>query len=215
MFNKINRKIGKVFIYKKNALFALTFYSLLIFLVLTFSYYKFSKLNDAENRLISFEKKSVSTIAKRKEIKDFIDKKTFFDKCFVEKKLENLTFLDNEKSILANLLLHPSFSNSKHINKRISFINSEQNKLKFLEENIKNSTYIKEADLTQLKSLEIDDMDLQKILAIIEDVPINSFLPDSSSPQLLIKKFSLTKTRENIFSINMKIFKREFYKKKI
>lgn len=215
MLNSFYRKIGKVFIYKKNIIFVLIFYILLIFSVLTFSYYRFSKLNDAEKKLGFLEQKSINTIAKRKEIKDFIDKKTSFDKCFVEKKLESLTFLENEKSILSNLLVHPVFSNSSHIKKRISFINSDQNKLKFLEENIKNSTFIKEADLTQTKTLEIDNIDLQKLLAIIEDVQIDKYSPEDTSPQLFIKNFSLTKKRENIFFIkNMKIFKREFYIKK-
>ncbi|HEU64743.1 MAG: hypothetical protein KR126chlam4_00291 [Candidatus Anoxychlamydiales bacterium] len=215
MLNDIYRKIGKICIYKKKLIFVLITFSFLIGFVLTFSFYKFSKLNDSEKKLLFLEKKSVSTISKRKEIKDFIEKKILFDKSFVEKKLEHLTFLENEKSILSNLLLHPAFSSSSQIKKRISFINSDQNRLKFLEENIKNSTFIKESDLSQLKSLEIDDIDLQKLLSLLEDVQIDGYFPETLSPQLLIKSFTLSKKRENIFSLNMKIFKREFLRQKI
>ncbi|NGX34237.1 MAG: hypothetical protein K1060chlam1_00588 [Candidatus Anoxychlamydiales bacterium] len=215
MIKNIYRKIGQLSIYKKNIFFVISSLLLLVFFFLAFSIYKFLKLNNFEKRLTYLEQKSITTIAKRKEIKDFIEKNTLFDKCFVENKLENLTFLQNEKSILSNLLLHPAFSHSSQIKKRISFINSNQNKLKFLEENIKNSTFIKEADLTQLNSLEIDDRDLQKLLSIIEDVQIDKYFQYNDSPQLLIKSFSLSKKSENIFSINMKIFKREFNKKKL
>ncbi|NGX43851.1 MAG: hypothetical protein K1060chlam3_00007 [Candidatus Anoxychlamydiales bacterium] len=214
MLTDIYRKIGKVCIYKNKLFFVLLAYSILIIFVLTFSFYKFSKLNNSEKTLSYLEEKSVNTVAKRKEIQDFIEKRTSFDNCFVENKLESLRFLENEKSILSNLLLHPAFSNSSQIKKRISFINSDKNRLKFLEENIKNATFIKESELSQLKNLEIDDIDLQRLLSIIEDVQIDRHIPEPLLPQLIVKSFSLNKQRENIFSLNMKIFKREFYKKK-
>lgn len=214
MLSDIYRKIGKVCINKNKLIFVLLIFSILIVFVLTFSFYKFSKLNNSEKILSYLEEKSVNTIARRKEIKDFIEKRTSFDKCFVENKLESLTFLENEKSVLSSLLLHPAFSNSSQIKKRISFISSDKNRLKFLEENIKNAAFIKESELSQLKNLEIDDLDLQRLLSIIEDVQIDKYIPDALLPQLLIKNFTLNKQRENIFSLNMKIFKREFYKKK-
>jgi len=214
MLNEVYRKIGKVSIYKKNLFLLLFIFLILIIFVFTFSCFKFSKLNNAEKNLSYLEEKSVNTVAKRKEIKDFIEKKTSFDKYFVENNLENLKFLDNEKSVLSNLLGHIAFSNSPQIKKRLNFINSDQNRLKFLEENIKNAAYIKESELSQLKTLEIDDIDLQKLLSIIEDVQIDNYTKANLLPQLLIKNFTLNKQKENIFSLNMKIFKREFYKKK-
>jgi len=214
MIRNIYRKIGKLSIYKKNIFFVIASLLLLVVFVLTFSTYKFLKLNNCEKKLSYLEQKSTTTIAKRKEIKDFIEKTILFDNDFVENKLESLSFLQDEKSILSNLLLHPAFSNSSEIKKRLNFINSNQNKLKFLEENIKNSTFIKEAELTQLNSIEIDEIDLQKILSVIENVKIGTFFPYDDSPQLIIKNFSLDKKNENIFSLNMKIFKREFNKKK-
>ncbi len=210
MLKDIYIKIGNICIYKKKLISMICFLSLLICFVSGMSFYKFSKLQDCENKLRYLEQKSITTIAKRKEIKDFIEKKSAFDKHFIENKLESLIFLQNEKTILSKLLLHPAFSNSFQIKKRINFISSDQNRLKFLEENIKKTNSIKESDLVQLKNIEIDDIDLQKLLSIIEDMKIGEYTPIVHSPQLLIKNFSLSKKKENIFSLNMKILKREF-----
>lgn len=214
MINNLYKKTGKIFIHKKNLSLVLGVFLFLAFSVCFYSIYNFSKLNKYETKLDYLQKKSISSIDKRKQIKDFIARKTNFDKLFIENKLESLTFLENEKPILSKMLKHPAFSNSLQIKNRLEFINNDQNKLKFLEENIKKSTLIKEADLTQLKSVELDKGDLEKLLSIIEDVKIDNYIPEIESPQLIIKNFSLSKKRENILSINMKILKREFYKKK-
>jgi len=214
MLKSIFREIGKVFIYKKNVYIFFTISLILLATITIFTFSKASKLHKYREKLISCQKISISSLDSRKEIKDFIAQKTNFDKFFIDNKLESLTFLENEKSILSKLLLHPAFSNSEQIQKRLSFINSNQNKLKFVEEKVIKSTLITETDETQLKPIEIDENDLQKILSIVEDISFNDCEKITDAPQLICKNFSLTKKRENIFSLNMKILKREFYKKK-
>lgn len=213
MFKSMFKEIGKVFIYKKNVYIFFGITTILFVTVSIFTFSKISKIQKYSERLALCQRKSINSLDKRKEIKDFIARKTNFDKYFIDNKLESLTFLDNEKSILLKLINHIAFSNSYQIKRRLDFIASNQNKLKFAEEGVKKSTLITETDETQLKPIEIDMADLHKILSVVEDMSINDFKRPSNAPQLIIKNFSLSKKRENLFSLNMKILKREFYKK--
>ena len=86
--------------------------------------------------------------------------------------------------------------------------------MKFAEENINKTALIKETSETQLSSIEVDENDLQKLLSIIEEEPINHFVAKKKSPQLIIKNFILSKEKPNAFSLDMKILKREYFKNK-
>ena len=127
---------------------------------------------------------------------------------------ENLSFLENEKTVLEKLLKLNAFSNNSQIKARLEFIQKGRNTLRFSEENIKQNTLIKETDETQLSTIEIDGNDLQKILSVIEGRQNQNSLNDINAPQLIIKNFLLNKARDNIFLLDLKLLKREFFKKK-
>lgn len=207
------KKIGSFCNLKKNVLFILGTCFFLISSISIYMSFQFFKLKDGLNRLKIAEYKALNSIDSRKKIKNFITQKTAFDKFFIDNNLENLTFLEKEKQILSKIILHPAFANSSEIKKRIDFIEKGKNRLHFAEENIKKTLLIKEIDELQLHPIEIDETDLQKLLSIIEGIYINSFSPLKDSPQLIIKNFSLSKNRENIFSLNMKLLKREYLPK--
>ena len=62
--------------------------------------------------------------------------------------------------------------------------------------------------------MQIDEIDLKRVLSIIEDVAIESQQPLSHSPQMIITDFRLKKIagflNRELLEIELKILKREF-----
>jgi len=214
MINYIYKKIGTYCLHNKNiiSIFAIAF--LLMFSISFNAYSKFLKLQNSLTKLKYFEHIATGSIDQRKKVKQFIDEKTSYDKFFIDNNLENLSFLENEKTILSKLVSHPAFANSEQIKNRLHFLAKDKNRLKFAEENTNKTNLINETDESQLFSIEIDETDLQKLLSTIEGVSMNDFTAKDASPQLIIKNFLLTKEKENAFSLDLKILKREYLKKK-
>jgi hypothetical protein len=214
VINIIYKKIGAYFIHLKNISLLFILLAFFIFFTNFNLYSKFIKLHTYHTKLNNLEFISKNSLEQRKKINDFIEQKTTYDKFFIDNNLENLTFLENEKKLLNKLKSHPAFLNDFRIKARLNFIDKDQNKLKFAEENVKQTTLIKETDESQLYPIEIDEYDLQKILSTIEgSLDDSNFKQKRDSPQLIIKNFMLNKKRKNVFSLDMKILKREYLKK--
>lgn len=207
------RKTGKLFIYKKNAIILLVCVFLICFTTIFAAVKKYIKLQNCKNKLTYLQSIAVNSLDTRKKTKNFIEKFMAYDKFFIDNNLENLKFLQSEKNTLDKLSRHPAFCNNSHIKKRIDFINSGQNMLKFAEETVIQTALVKETDESQINTIEIDENDLQKILLIIELSQFESALSHLRAPQLIIKKFVLNKEKENVFHLNLKIIKREYFKK--
>lgn len=207
-------KLGKLFIYKK-CIYFLMLFLLLITSVTTFSSTKkYLKIRFYQNRLDNLKYLALKSLEERKKVKDFIEKQIDHDKFFIDNNLENLKFLQHEKDILDRLIIHPAFSNNCQIKKRLDFINSDQNILKFAEENVIQTSLVKETDENQINGIEIDEKDLDKILSVVESSQCsNSSLSTLNPPQLIIKNFMLSKKNETTFLLEMKILKREYLKK--
>lgn len=209
MIKNFYKKIGNLFINQRNVIILFCVNSLIIFLFISVLSKKFNKLNTYQYKLKNLENISLNSLDNRKEIKHFIEKHSNVDKFFIDNNLENLKFLEKEKNILNSLFKHSAFKNNSILKSRLDFIQSDQNTLKFAEENLQQNSLIKENDENQLFSIEIDENDLQKILSIVEFSEKNI----SQSPQLIIKNFILNKSKENTFLLEMKILKREFLQK--
>jgi hypothetical protein len=93
--------------------------------------------------------------------------------------------LQNERQKLQSLLYHPAFPESQAIKNRLALLN--ENKLAFTEEKIEVSSQMKEVEEKQRYPVQMDENDLKQILSLIEDVPIENYLPVEKSPQLMIK----------------------------
>ncbi|EKD28043.1 MAG: hypothetical protein ACD_79C00456G0003 [uncultured bacterium] len=213
MMIHILKKIGELFIYKKNVIILVTCICGLTFAVFFITLKKYVKLQNYKNKLTYLSTLSVKSIDMRKKTNNFIERFAKYDKFFIDNNLECLKFLQNEKNILEKLLQHPAFCNNSQIKQRIDFINSEQNTLKFVEENVAQTPLLKETDENQLYAIEIDEKDLTNILSIIESSQSENSSNDLNAPQLIIKNFVLNKEKENTFLLNLKILKREFNKK--
>ena len=140
------------------------------------------------------------------------------DHFYIDKQLETLTFLEQEKELLEKISNDKSFANDERIKKRLDFLTGSGgnpgNGLVFSEGVVQKFPLFQETVETLMHPVEINTKDLQKILAKIEGVEMNDASPGPNRPQLFITDFKLEKKTINeknqVFQLNLKLVKREF-----
>ena len=128
---------------------------------------------------------------------------------FLEKNLGTLTFLNLETSLLKKTLQNEAFKKDQTLQNRLNFILSPDNKLIFSKEKVTTTNFLKETEEKQINPVLIDQEDLKKILALLEEVKIEPYYNETKCPQIIINSFLLEK-KENTLKINMNLLKREF-----
>ncbi len=167
----------------------------------------------AEQRAQIMDK--TSTAFERKHRKElFVQKHITSDPYFLDQEIESFVFLQNEKNRLSHWLLHPAIARKETITNRLRFLESEDNRLSFVEDNIQTSKVCKETIEKQRAPVEIDCDDLNQFLSLIEDLPGNDHFNNKRKPQLLIYNFSLLKKKtilqNDVFEMKLDLLKREF-----
>jgi hypothetical protein len=136
------------------------------------------------------------------------------DHFYIDKYLETLVFLEPEIDVLQKMTSDKNFTDDERIKKRLEFLTSQANGLVFSEGVVQTFPLFQETMETLVHPVEINAIDLQKILARIEGIPIPPFVPGPTRPQLVITEFKLDKkktTEKNeVFLLNLKLLKREF-----
>jgi len=160
----------------------------------------------AKSGKIAIERKS------RKE--NFIKRYSNADPFFLDKHIESLLFLQNERSTISSMIHHPALTNKRTLQERLAFLNSETNRLSFTEEDIRTSARIKETDEKQRRAVQMSENDLQKVLATIEDIPIGQYEPIAKMPQLLVRDMKIKKIENpqhcEVYEVEMELLKREW-----
>ncbi len=205
---------GKIFFSKMRPIF---FFSLLISpLLFSLSYLfiqnnRFHELKDSFEMAIQKGKVAMDRKAKKER---FLKNYSYSDPYFLDQQIESLHFLQLERANLEALLSHPALSKKGFLQDRLSFLDGAENRLSFIEENIQASSQIKETEEKQRHPVQMDEQDLQKLLSLIEAIPIGNYLPANRSPQLLIRDFKIKKQetplKTSVFEVEMELFKREF-----
>jgi hypothetical protein len=220
---KVFEKIGR-FLFQKNRmpifLLSLSIGPLLAAFFLYMEKQSFNALEETS----SLAMRKVKSAFHRKHRKEaFLAKHENSDPYFLDKEIESLSFLNQEKKQLKGWLSHPAISNKDKLFRRIHFLENGENRLSFSEDEIQVSKTCKETLEKQRYPIEIDPNDLQKLLSIIEESSgeENELENKPSSlkgrPQLLICNFSMTKKnaplQNEVFEITMDLVKREFISK--
>jgi hypothetical protein len=158
-------------------------------------------------------KRAKSAFHRKMRKSTFLAKHENSDPYFLDKEIESICFLTVEKKQLKEWLSHPAISNKDKLNRRIQFIESGENRLSFIEEEIQVSKICKETIEKQRHPIEVDGDDVKNLLAKIEDPSMDP----KRRPQLLICNFSMTKKstplQNEVFEITMDLLKREFISK--
>lgn len=166
-----------------------------------------STIEDMQQTAFIREKKQAMNMAVRNHYKDA-------DHFYIDKHVETLSFLEPEIESLQKLVNNKNFAGDEVVKKRLEQLSGTGNNMVFSEGIVQSTPNFQEVTETLVHPVEINSMDLQKILARIEGVPIGPFTPGPNRPQLVILDFKLDRkniTEKNeVFTLNLKLLKREF-----
>lgn len=133
---------------------------------------------------------------------------------YIDKNLESLRFLEPEVESLKKIMSNSNFAEDENIRKRLTFLTGPENRLAFTEGVMVSTPFFQETTETLVHPVEVDILDVKKILALVEGVDIGAFKPAPARPQLLVLDFKLEKKsvedKSDVFTLNMKLLKREF-----
>jgi len=166
-----------------------------------------SELQELRERAFLREKKQATNMAVRSHYRDA-------DHFYIDKYLETLIFLEPEVEGLQKLLTNNNLADDEAIKKRLEFLTGSGNNMVFSEGVVQSSPLMQETTETLVHSVEINNSDLQKILAKVEGIEINAFAPGPTRPQLIVLDFKLDRKslseKSEVFVLNLKLLKREF-----
>lgn len=167
-----------------------------------------------EVRFADAAKKGKLAIARKMRKENFMKRYSNADPFFLDKHIESLSFLQDERSRISSLIHHPALSNKRMLQERLEFLTSDANHLAFTEENIRISSKIKETDEKQRHPVQMSENDLHKLLASIEDIAVGENEPIAKMPQLLIRDLGLKKIENpgacEVVEVEMELLKREW-----
>lgn len=136
------------------------------------------------------------------------------DNFYLDKHLEGLRFLRDEREALQAILENKQFIEDKALRRRYEFLSGEENALTFNEGAVVRYPLFKEVIESQTRPVEVDLNDLTAILRLVEGVPWRGEAPPPGRPQLIVLDFKLDKKVApedyHLFSLNMRLLKREY-----
>lgn len=136
------------------------------------------------------------------------------DHFYIDKHVETLKFLRPEIETLQRAEQHNPAGSNEDIKKRLAFLTGDQNALRFSEGQVTAYEGFQETLETQLHPVEVNIQDVKKVLSRIEGLSIPPTSIVEGRPQLIVTDFKLdrktTKGDNEVFSLNMKMIKREF-----
>ncbi|PIS01898.1 MAG: hypothetical protein COT85_08140 [Chlamydiae bacterium CG10_big_fil_rev_8_21_14_0_10_42_34] len=205
-------KCGKFFFSQMRPLFFFALCTFPLFATAFILFNEYNELQDLETRFSRALRKEKLSLAKKGRKERFLKRYSSPSPYFLDQNIESLTLLNEEAEKLQSILSHPAFPDSRSIKSRLAFL--KDNRLSFIEENIRTSAKIKEVEEKLRNPVQLDENDLKKVLSLIEDVEIDNFTPIDHCPQMIIKDFRLKKQETSLhtelFEVEMDLIKREF-----
>jgi hypothetical protein len=196
------------------------FFALLLIPIISASLFlllQFMELKEMEDRFQTTSLKESVALQRKARKEAFLNRYSQFNPYFLNQKIEALQFLKEEKEYLELLTQKGLIPRNDQIQERLHFLSSPENRLSFIEENIRTSPKIKETDEKQKHPVQMNEEDLAELLSLLEDIQIGPYLPSLQSPQFLIRNFHLKKTISSlqtpVFEVELELLKREFNKK--
>lgn len=193
------------------------FYFLLLVPFLVTGSYLWSRLSrerQLETQWIEAVRKGKTAIERKERKEKFLKRYCNADPFFLEKEIESLSFLQKERLTILSMIHHPALSDRQPLQKRLEFLESEKNRLSFLEENVRSSSKIRETDENQRHPVQMDENDLQQLLTWIEEIPFGENEPLSNMPQLLVRNLKMKKIetplQSEVYEVEMQLLKREW-----
>lgn len=205
---------GKLCFAKMRPPFFFLLISTPILLIATYLGIQWLHLNELQERFTYACQKGKIALEKKAQKDRFLHRYSHPNLYFLDQQIESLSFLQGEQTQLQALLHHPALADKRAIEARLAFLSSDENRISFTEEAIRSSPHLKETEEKQRRPVQMDEEDLKNLLALIEDLSIDSYLPAEDRPQLIISDFHLKKKetplKTEVLEIEMDLLKREF-----
>lgn len=196
--------------YSSLLLWPLLFLAPLPIFYFAFSFYT-EMQKDLGARLELLHQKALQHELQKKREAHFVEKLKKSDHYYIDKYLESLTFLQPEIQKLESALT--TGAQDEELKERLSFLKEGKNKLLFVEEAIERTSSLQEVEEKCKYAVEMNEEDLKRVLSVVEEVKIGSYLPPENAPQLIIKNFELLKKptlgSEDVFEVHLSLIKRE------
>lgn len=138
------------------------------------------------------------------------------DHYYVAHQLEPLPLLVRETAALHTLIEHEPSLPNKEVVRRFEMLRGGGNQLRFTESSVHTSAGLRETVESLNRPVEIDQDDLNHLLALIEGTPLGDCNPPAARPHLLVTDLSLTRKQleggNEVFLFDVKLLKREYLK---
>jgi hypothetical protein len=131
------------------------------------------------------------------------------DPLFLHRRLEPLSLLPSETSILRARLSRSALPDDTHLEKRLSLLSSE-NAFCFVEGSTEVTSSYKETVENQNKIVEVENADLLKVFNILDSTEDS---PDPQQPHLIISEARLERKKglfQETWSLMLKVIRREY-----
>lgn len=172
------------------------------------------KIKKLESRLKQTLFYGQTCLEKKQTKETFLKRYAHSDPYFLEKNIESLSFLEDEKKQLEIGLQHPAILQKKLLKHRLGFLQNGENQLCFVQDTVQMIPTLKETTEKLRHPIQLNETDLKHLLSWIEDVPIEPFSPLPNMPQLIIKSFKMQKKEtplhSEILELEMELLKREW-----
>ena len=136
------------------------------------------------------------------------------DHFYIEKQIERVVLLERETENLNQVVNYEGFVGDDAIRKRLEAIGGEANSISFSEGTVQTYPQFQETVESLVQPVEMNILDVRKILTLVEGRPIWEWKNGPKRPQLIITDFKIERKKafENneIYLVNLKFLKREF-----
>lgn len=193
-----------------NWILLLIFAPLPSFLIVLHGYYRLHQIEELAKTTQLVHEKILHNEQTQKKEEKIISQLQLSDAHYLDKYVESLCFLQQEKKKLQALSIENRLDPLSF--QRLQWL-SQENQLTFFEEKIRKHPLFCEVEEKQQKTIQANEEDLKQLLCFIEQVHIWPYGPKPGIPFLFITDFHLVKRaitpQQKVFCIDMKLIKRE------
>ncbi len=183
-----------------------------LFFVILFWCWLSNRSELMEGQLSVLEEKARFLVKLQKQRNRFFQEFGLSDENFLVNYIETEPLLDSNLQYLKKIQQVGEYSKYEPITERIKFLTEGENKLKFSLLSSSEGVFYKEKLWKLERPVEMNCEDVKKILALIEGVKIDKYLPNPMRPQLGITKFDLILkpqgNRNKVFCVDMEVLQR-------
>ncbi len=200
-------------LFSSSSFFIASFILTIPFIIAVIYYlFEYNELKHLNNRIISLQKIAINKEAQLKSEEKVLHQINHSRSGYLQTALESMVFLGSERQKWQ--FFSEQIEPSHPMKERVSFLEHGNNKLQFIQSDIRKNTFFQETEEKQKNAVEVSEEDLKTLLCYIEGSKIHPHLPKEGAPQIILKSFELEKKTllgivDKTYHIQMQLIKRE------